>query len=124
MPTKELTYREDWLSVGREEWAGTQDRIRAAAAALEWRLLPVEDAPAMPGLGIKAAIEQLRLPRVSRVAWSSELAPYGFYGIEANYRNGRVQVFIVDRGTECLPVVSYFWKVAGDVTEGAPLSRK
>jgi hypothetical protein len=109
-------YREDWTEVGREEWEGVQDRIRAAAAAMEWRPLPIEDAPAMPGLGIMAAIEQLRLPKVSRVAWSSELAPYGLYGIEANYSNGRVQVFIVDRGTDLVPVVSYFWAKA---TEGA-----
>ena len=109
-------YREDWTNVGREEWDGAQDRIRAAAAALEWRALPIEGAPMMPAEGIKAAIRELRLPRVSLAGWSSELAPYGFYGIEANYSNGRVQVFIVDRGTDLVPVVSYFWTKA---TEGA-----
>lgn len=111
-------HQENWTNIGRADWEGQQDSIRAAAAALDWRALPLDNVPAMPGYGIQQVIRELRLPKVSRVAWSSDLAPCGFYGIEANYRNGRAQVFILDKGSELTPLVSYFWPAA-PALEGA-----
>ena len=102
-------YREDWMTVSRQEWDGRQDSIRKAIAAMEWRALPVQDAPAMPGLAIKACIEEFRIPRVSRVAWSHALAPYGLCGIEGTYKNGLAQVYVLDLGSHVSPLVVYFW---------------
>lgn len=54
----------------------------------------------MPGLGIKAAIQQLRLPKVSHVAISNAMAPYGLCGIRCRYKDGPAEIFLLDIGTE------------------------
>lgn len=102
-----------WTTVGAAlelEGRATPDRDEYARLfdGLEWE--PVAGAkPMMPGLAIKHAIAELGIPRVSRVAISHELAPYGLYGIEGNYKNGRALVFIVDRGAELVPIASDFY---------------
>lgn len=65
--------------------------------------------PMVPGLGIQHAIAELRIPKVSQIAVSSELAPHGFYGIEGNYKNGRARVYIIDMGTHLIPLASDFF---------------
>jgi len=101
--------RTDWTTVGKEysETDGLRARIRAAVDAMEWHDLRGTgelSAPFMPGEGIKAAIKELRIPKVWRVAWSSDLAPYGFYGISGRYRNADVDIYLVDAGTHLTPV--------------------
>jgi hypothetical protein len=98
-----------------EEGQGTmsQARVVRAIESIKWREIPKGDtleAPMIPGEGIKAAIQQLRIPKVSHVAWSCELAPYGFYGIRGHYSNGDAEVYVVDLGTHLTPVCSDFHK--------------
>lgn len=108
-----------WTKVGTEvagnelEDGASLDRatVMLAIDNLEWRAIPkggTLEAPFMPGEGIKAAIKELRIPKVSHVAWSHELAPYGFYGIRGHYTNGDAEVYIVDLGTHLVPVCSDF----------------
>jgi hypothetical protein len=101
--------RTDWTTVGKEysETDELKARIREAVAAMEWHDLRGTgelSVPMMPGLGIKEAIKQLRIPKVWRVAWSNELAPSGFYGISGRYKNADVDVYLVDEGTHLTPV--------------------
>ena len=56
--------RRDWFSVGADH---DRAAVEAAILDLRWRALPC-DMPAMPGLGVKEAIRQLRMPNVSHVA--------------------------------------------------------
>lgn len=100
----------DWMKVGAEHSDGEHNRARlgAAFAGLVWQEIPVGgslEMPMMQGEGIKAAIRELRLPKVSHVADSNELAPYGLYGIRAHYKNGRADVYVIDEGS-CLVVVA------------------
>jgi hypothetical protein len=96
-----------WTTTGAD-YVGDRETFARLFAGLEWE--PVEGAkPAMPGLSIKEAIRELRIPKVTRIAISNELAPYGLYGIEGNYKNGRALVYLVDRGTEIIPVASDFF---------------
>jgi hypothetical protein len=108
-----------WTKVGTEVVGAPLDEgciidrsaVVRAIGSLEWQEIPKGgklEAPAMPGLGISAAIKQLRIPKVSHVAWSSELAPYGFYGIRGHYKNGDAEIFIVDMGTHLTPVCTEF----------------
>jgi len=53
---------------------------------------------AMPGLGIKAAIKEFKIPKVDKIAISNEMAPYGLYGISAHYKNADVKLYFVDEG--------------------------
>lgn len=106
-----------WTDIGKQDLASIapddSDEIQRALVErsienLTWE--SVEGAkPMLPGLGIKECIKQLRLPKVSQVAISHDLAPYGFYGIEARYKNGRARVYVLDRGTDLIPLASDFW---------------
>jgi hypothetical protein len=105
-----------WTTIGAEVVGvaledGTaldRQRLEAAIAGLEWRSAGVE-LPMMPGQMVLATVRQLRIPKVSAVAISSELAPYGLYGVEGNYANGRARIYVVDQGTGAVPVASDFW---------------
>ena len=97
--------------------------VLAAIAALEWTAIPDGDSltlPFLPGEGIKAVIAELQLPKVSALAWNGvvdwpaaqpggDREHYAVYGIEANYKNGRARVYVLDTGTQLLPVASDFW---------------
>lgn len=118
-----------WTKVG-ERLIGTAldegvifDRaaIVRAINGLKWQEIPkggTISAPAMQGLNISAAIKDLKIPKVSHVAWSPALAPYGFYGIRGHYANGDAEVYIMDTGTLLTPVCTDFtetFKVGGPI---------
>jgi hypothetical protein len=78
---------------------------------LQWMEIPKEgtlEVAMMPGLGIKESIKELRIPKVSHIAISSALAPYGFYGIRAHYKNGDAEIFLIDVGSNITPVCTDF----------------
>lgn len=87
------------------------DMVTKAIERLDWHEIPKAgnlEAPAMPGMGISKLIEELKIPRVSHVAWSSELAPYGFYGIKGHYSNGDADIYAIDSGTHLTTVCTDF----------------
>ena len=67
---------------------------------------------ARPALAIRHAIKEFRIPNVSHIADSAKLEPFGFYGIRGHYENGCGEIFLLDRGTEVVPIVSIFTPVA------------
>lgn len=85
-----------------------RSRLVNVINSIEWQSLPCE-LGMMPGEGIKQTIKQFRIPKVSHVAVSSDLAPYGLYGIRGYYKNGMAELFVVDAGSEIVPVVSDFY---------------
>jgi len=107
-----LNTRIDWTERGKlhghSETEEQRELIMAAMQRMDWLEIPTDGSrlqvAMMPGLGINEAIKQLRLPKVSHIAISHELAPYGFYGIRAHYSNADVDVFLVDRGSDMFPV--------------------
>lgn len=96
-----------WTKTGAEHTDGKHDALADAFDALEWQALPIECAM-MPGEGIKHAIRSFRIPKVSHVAISHELAPYGLYGIRGHYPNGSAQIYILDRGSDIVTLASDF----------------
>ncbi len=99
----------NWTETGTEHFnEEDRPRILEAIESMVWE--PVEGSkPMSPALGIQACIEQLGIPKVSEVAIRCvEFAPYGFYGVRAQYKNGRAEIFFLDRGSDILPVVSTF----------------
>lgn len=115
------TIDRDWLNVGAgftgDENKG-RERVSAEIQKLTWKDVPQDGSPLSlpfsPGEGIKAAIEQLEIPKVQRVAtdgylqWPDgpETAHYSIYGIEGLYRDYRVQLFILDTGTGLIPLAA------------------
>lgn len=97
----------NWTTIGASELNISRARVESAIASLEWKPLPVTMG-ACQGMGIDACIHQLNIPKVSHVAESLQFAPYGFYGIRAHYSNGDADVYVVDRGSDIIPVCSDF----------------
>lgn len=101
--------RTTWTKIGAP-YNGTEPlrkRVQSAIDGLEWLAPPVE-LPFCPGEGIKNLIKVLRLPKVSHVAHSSDLAPYGFLGVRCQYTDGTAEVYAVDEGSSTVVVRSDF----------------
>lgn len=108
----EVAPRREWLNGGRAalakgweretdggvEWEPIPDEaVERAIEKLVWE--PLAGAkPFSPGFAIEACIRQFRIPKVTRIAISHDLAPYGFYGIEAHYKLGRTLLYVLDMG--------------------------
>lgn len=101
-----------WTTRGCE-YNGTNEQKTALAGMfdrLQWQEIGQGiTVPMMPGEAIKEAIVQLRLPKVSHIALSNEMAPYGLVGIRAHYKNGRADVYLCDEGTNCVVLCSDFY---------------
>lgn len=100
-----------WTSVGKEHTEGKEVELAEIFGRMEWQKLPCTMA-AMPGMGIKEAIKQLQIPKVSHVSCSNELAPYGLMGIKARYKNGSATIYLVDEGIGVVPIASDFQEIS------------
>lgn len=104
-----------------------QKEVEDEIEAFDWQ--PVEagmEIAFSPGHAIKTAIQEFGLPKVSAIALSgfsreggSEEDGFypGFYGIEANYVNGRARVYLLDTGVELIPLASDHWPVEAAETK-------
>jgi hypothetical protein len=102
----------NWTTVA-EAHNGTpeqRNRLNGILARLEWLEIGegIEMAM-MPGMAIDAAIDQLSIPKVTHVATSNEMAPFGLCGIRGHYKNGRADVYIVDEGDKVTVLASDFY---------------
>lgn len=123
--------RFDWTNVGEKNISPNErglvlaaidvidNQTDARAGFNEW--LPIVGTRLslsfMAGEAIKVAIEQLKIPNVTHVAVCNDLAPLGFYGIRAHYapqRRTRVDIFIIDAGDSCAPVVMRVWPLLAE----------
>lgn len=95
-----------WTEVGEHYSKGAnRKKIERYIEALEWQPVPCT-VGMMPGMAIKEAVKEFRIPKVSHIAISHEMAPLGFYGIRGHYANGTGQVYLVDDGISLTPVCS------------------
>ena len=98
-------------------YATGREAVEAGIDGLTWVEVPAEGElrlPFTPGEGIKAVIAQLDLRAVRRIAHDgavtvrddaeSSTSLYSLYGIEVPEAGGLLRVFVVDRGTDLLPV--------------------
>lgn len=97
-----------WTKVGERFTRGKRDKVGKMMDRITWHKLPYTMG-AMPGMAIKAAIKQLRLPKVSHVASSHEMAPYGLLGIAAHYKGGVAHIYLVDTGVDVVPIASDYY---------------
>ena len=113
--TEQREYNRNWTLVGRDHNATDSQRktLGAYFDHLEWQVIPQDGTltlPLMPGEGIASAIRELRLPKVSHVAVSNEMAPYGLYGVRARYKNGVAYVYLCDEGSNIVVLASDFYE--------------
>jgi hypothetical protein len=116
--TTTIAPERDWLNIG-EEFAPYREQIEQQIAELTWQSPPPEQLAMMPALGIKACIEQLKIPKVSGVAIDGlvdvpdppeGMAHYSLYGIQGSYAQGLARVYVLDSGIDITPLcVDRFW---------------
>jgi len=97
-----------WTKVGKHHTHGREEDIGGMIDRLNWKEIPCEMGM-MPGEAIKAAIKELRIPKVSHVANSHEMAPYGLLGIKAHYKNGDANIYLVDEGCSTVVIATDFF---------------
>ena len=112
----------DWMNNAKDH-NGTEkqrQKIINAAACMNWQKIPEEgelELPMMQGDALNAIVREYRIPRVSHIAHSPALAPYGFVAARGHYLDKEasdaascrltgpkriyhaVDVFAVDTGT-------------------------
>ncbi len=103
-----------WTEVGEEYTRDKQGDIAAMIERMEWHTLPCEMGMG-PGIAIKEAIKAFKIPKVSRVATSNEMAPYGLLAVEGNYKNDRGQIFMVDDGLSVTPICTDLYSKEEDI---------
>lgn len=120
----DATYR-TWSKQGRrvmrEINTDTSEDGRAMTAELVANVIkqtpwepPPERLPMSPGLAIQEVIGWLELPRIDLISYRNwDLAPYGLYGIQANYTDGRARYDVLDRGHDLVVLATDFWRVQG-----------
>lgn len=104
----------DWFPIGRE-FSGSQekrDRMLEAIGRVQWQLLQSDmlKIGMMQGYALEEAVKHFKIPKVSHVACSHDLAPFGLICIRGHYTNASVDLFFVDKGESLVPVcakVSY-----------------
>lgn len=97
-----------WLNVGKEHTEGQEERLEKIFDAVDWLDIVEHKTTAMcPAMGISETIKQLNMHKVTHYAVSHECAPYGMYGIKAHYINMDVDLFVLDTGTEIIPLATH-----------------
>ena len=102
-----------WMQSSKDEWNGHQGRFLKTIEKCEWISLEGSH-PMMPIMAIEEAIKQLKLPKVDRISYNvHDLAPYGFYGIQAHYKNADVRAYFLDTGTHLKSICQEVWEKGG-----------
>jgi hypothetical protein len=109
-----------WLEIGKPYTSGKdRDRVAAAIEALQWRP-PTGEGPMSPVLMLQSVVTELRLPKVSAIAWGGgganvldypdgpETATYTVLGVESNYTDGRARLYVLDTGVAAVPLAADF----------------
>lgn len=97
--------RRDFTTVGKEYTDHRMDEINAIIENLEWT--PVDELGPVgyiQGQAINHFIREMKVPKVFAIAISHEFAPLGFYGIQAQYKNEKVNIYLIDAGTVITPI--------------------
>lgn len=117
-----MATQQNWTKTGEEfigkpvdpaEWPGvitSRDMVVKAIENLEWQEVPNHglEMGIAEAMAIETAIRDYKIPKVSHVATSPDLAPWGFYGIRGHYSNGVAEIYILDLGSQLATVRSDF----------------
>jgi hypothetical protein len=103
--------RVSFTKVGAEYTSGREDQISQAVQRAQWHPIPYKMSFS-GGEGLKAAIKEFRIPKVSHAADYYDFVSgiphpegeFGLLGVRGHYTNGVVDVIFVDFGIGLCPV--------------------
>lgn len=111
--------RVDWTKVGEEFVKTPEDKakIEKEMKKLKWETVTGQSVGFSQGAGIKGVIKEFKLPKVDMFAIGGGFglsgepsASYGFYGIQANYKDERVRIHVLDSGIDITPIAIEIFK--------------
>jgi len=103
--------KRNWTTKGSKYNDTSDKKVRLGLMfdSLEWHHASVGmTMNMMSAEGIKEAINTLRIPNVSHVATSNEMAPYGFFAIRGHFSNGWADIYFCDEGSKLVVLASDF----------------
>ncbi len=95
----------DWMTVGGEYTDGKHQEFETFFNKAEWQEIPCT-LGMMPAMAIDEAIKQFDIRKVSHVAVLNDCAPYGLYGIKAKFKQGKVDLFVIDVGDTVISIAA------------------
>lgn len=105
--------KRNWTNVAKEHNGTDQQKAKIGKAIkeVEWFQVPKKGEPPlslgmMIAEGLTQAIKEYNIPKVTHVGCSNALAPLGLLAIRGNYKDGPVDIYMLDCGSEIVPVCS------------------
>lgn len=99
----------DWSEAGKQYYTSspgkvapiTREQIEQEIPKMDWKPVPENQRMKMPpnqAIALVTFVKEMKLPKLSDIAISKALAPYGFYAIRTHYNNGQVELYLIDDG--------------------------
>jgi len=113
-----LNYRRDYTSVGKEKY--TKEEVDNAINTISWEPFRTNNLPFCQGSGIGKVIKECKVPvsKIARMALHGVIkGSCGFYGLDVDYKNARVCIYIADDGCSVRPVACDVWSKEDKKTE-------
>lgn len=106
-----LNYRRDYTRVGKEKYDA--EEIEQAIKTIQWEKFRKNNLPFCQGSTLNSVIKECKVPssKITRMALHGVIkGSHGFYGLDVDYKNARVQIYIADNGCESCPVACDVWE--------------
>ena len=103
--------RRDYTKVGKTEY--TREEVDKAISSVEWEAFRGDNLPFCQGEALKKAIKEFKIPisKISRMCLHGQMKEHhGFYGLDVDYKNARVQMYIADNGCSICVVACDVWE--------------
>jgi hypothetical protein len=95
----------DWISVGAKYTDGRHVEFADYFKNANWMEIPVKLAMS-PAIAIDETIKHFDIRKVSHVAIINDCAPFGLYGIKAEFKQGIVDIFVMDIGNTVVSIAA------------------
>jgi len=100
----------DYTNIGAEKY--TQEEIDTAIVTTKWETFRKTNLPFCQGESLKAVIQQCKVPlsKITRMSLHGVIkGSHGFYSLDVDYKNARVQLYIADNGCSSCVVAADVW---------------
>ena len=97
--------RRDYTNVGKGQYE--KEEINQAINTIEWENFRKTNLPFCQGESLKTVIRECKVPisKISKMALHGCIKnTHGFYGLDVDYKNAKVQLYIADNGCSCCVV--------------------
>lgn len=95
----------DWMNVGKQFTENKEQEFINFFNKAEWQGLPAKNIAMMPAMAIQETIEIFQM-RATHFTIINGYSHYSLYGIREKFKQGIVDLFILDGGNIVIPVAA------------------